>query len=120
MEKMHNAENDREIKNKYASMLIGNVWKRLAKEGIENADEIIGTRETIENIDFEKFWNNVAEDDIQGLIDDYTKQKEQALDEFKKFKGEFDPTSGQFTSSDTSFWDNNISELEELKKSLLK
>lgn len=118
MEKMPNAEENREIKNKYASILISSIWERLAKEGINNADEMIGTRATIENEDFQKFWSNVKEEDIQGLIDYYNKQREQSLEEFEKFKGEFNPATGQFTSSNTSFWDNNISELEELKKSL--
>ena len=52
------------LKNQYAQILIERVWKRMAKDGILNADNIIGTRETIENKDFEKFWQNVTEADI--------------------------------------------------------
>ncbi len=118
MEKMFQQPRDKELRNKYASYVINYVWERLAQDGITNADEIIGTRETIENKDFEKFWNNVKAEDIQVIINNYKEEKKQAIAQYEKFKGEFDPSTGMFTTNDYSFWDEKISELEELEKSL--
>ena len=108
------------LKNQYAQILIERVWKRMAKDGILNADNIIGTRETIENKDFEKFWQNVTEADIQDSINHYSKEKENQLSEFEKFKGEFNPSSATISSDDTSFFDKKISDLSLIKDSLVK
>jgi hypothetical protein len=96
--------------------VIHTIWERLAKQGINNADNIIGTRDTIDNIDFDKFWSNVTKEDLQNLKKSYETQKQKELDLYNKFKGEFDPTTGTFTSNDTSFFDNKIKDVvEELK-----
>ena len=111
--------NDKEIKNKYSQELINVVWKRLAQEGITNADELIGTRQTIENTDFEKFWQAVKNEDIEKLITSYKENKKKQLAEFEKYKdryneGDFVPETGTMISQDTSWWDNKIADLETL------
>lgn len=113
--------NDKELKNKYSQELIDQVWKRLAKEGIANTDELIGTRQTIENADFEKFWQFVKNEDIEKLIASYKENKKQQLAEFEKYKdkyneGDFVPETGTMISQDTSWWDNKIADLETLFK----
>ncbi len=119
MEKVSKIENNIELKNGYAPLIISYVWERLAKDGILNADDLIGTRETIENIDFEKFWDNVRKEDIQNVINNYKGQREQQLIEFEKHKGElFNPQNGEFISDDTSFFDKKISDLEVLMKTV--
>lgn len=112
---------NKDLKNKYSQELIEYVWKRLAKEGITNADGIIGTRDSIDNEDFEKFWNAVNAEDIKNLIADYEKNKAQQLKNFEKYKskyqeGDFVPEIGEMISQDTSWWDNKISELNLLLK----
>ena len=109
---------DKILKNKYAGEIIGLVWKRLSIEGITNADNLIGTRDTIENVDFEKFWQNVKEIDIQRLIEHYLKSKESQLSDFEKFSDGFNPATVSFTSNDTSFFDQKISDLLLIKNSI--
>lgn len=112
---------NKDLKNKYSQELINIVWKRLAQEGITNADDLIGTRETIENTDFEKFWQSVKNEDIEKLIASYQENKKQQLAEFEKYKGKYNegdfvPETGTMISQDTSWWDNKISDLETLLK----
>ncbi len=107
---------NKELKNKYSQELIGFVWKRLAQEGITNADDIIGTRKTIENEDFEKFWNSVKNEDIKNLVASYEQSKKQQLQDFEKYQGKYNdgdfvPEIGAMISQDTSWWDNKIGEL---------
>lgn len=110
--KVYEALGFNELRKKYSNLLIGQVWKRLAKEGITNADSLIGTRETIENKDFNKFWSNVKDEDIINTIKFFENEKQKNLDSYNKYKGEFDPTTGTFTSNDTSFFDNKIKDLQ--------
>ncbi|MCA9495374.1 MAG: hypothetical protein KC589_00390 [Nanoarchaeota archaeon] len=100
------------LRKEYSNVIIDQVWKRLASEGITNADSLIGTRETINNKDFNKFWSAVKDVDIQNVINFFELQKQKALDSYSKYKGEFDPTTGTFTSNDTSFFDKKIEDLE--------
>jgi hypothetical protein len=44
---------DIERRKRMSGSLISVLWARLAKEGIQNADPIIGTRETIDNVDYD-------------------------------------------------------------------
>jgi hypothetical protein len=107
---------DIERKKRVGDMVIDYVWKRLANQGITNADPIIGTRDTIDNVDFDKFWSNVLPEDLQNLIKFFEEQKKQQLQSFEKYQGAFDPTTGTFTSDDTSFYDNKIADVDaELK-----
>jgi hypothetical protein len=107
---------DIERRKKIGNLVIDYVWSRLAKQGITNADPIIGTRDTIENVDFDKFWSNVLPEDLQNSKDFFIREKEKQLKSFEKYKGEFDPTTGAFTSNDTSFYDNKIKDIDaELK-----
>ncbi len=113
--------NNKDLRNKYSQEIIDYVWKRLAKEGITNADSIIGTRDSIKNEDFEKFWNSVKEEDIRNLMTSYEKNKAQQLGDFEKYKdkyqeGDFVPEIGASISQDTSWWDNKISDLNSLLK----
>jgi hypothetical protein len=103
---------DIERRKRLANAVIDYVWDRLAKQGITNADPIIGTRDTIENVDSDKFWSNVIPQDLQRLKDFYVQEKQKQLESYKKYKGEFDPTSGTFTSDDTSFYDNKIKDVD--------
>ncbi len=107
---------EKDIKNKYANFVISEVWKRLASEGIENVDSLIGTRETIENKDSEKFWKNVKKEDIQKIIDGINELKVRQLEDFIKNGPGFDIMKGEFRSDDTSFLDTRISELKEILK----
>lgn len=100
------------LRKEYSNIIIDQVWKRLANEGITNADSLIGTRDTINNKDFNKFWSNVKDVDIQNVIKFFESEKQKALDSYSKYKGEFDPTTGTFTSNDTSFFDKKIEDLE--------
>ena len=102
------------LRKEYSNVIIDQVWKRLASEGITNADSLIGTRETINNKDFNKFWSAVKDVDIQNVINFFESEKQKALDSYSKYKGEFDPTTGTFTSNDTSFFDNKIKDLNTL------
>ena len=102
------------LRKEYSNIIIDQVWKRLANEGITNADSLIGTRETINNKDFNKFWSAVKDVDIQNVIKFFESEKQKALDSYSKYKGEFDPTTGTFTSNDTSFFDNKIKDLNTL------
>lgn len=102
------------LRKEYSNVIIDQVWKRLASEGITNADSLIGTRETINNKDFNKFWSAVKDVDIQNEISFFESEKQKALDSYSKYKGEFDPTTGTFTSNDTSFFDNKIKDLKAL------
>jgi hypothetical protein len=106
------AKADIERKKSLSQTLIGYVWDRLAKQGINNADDIIGTTDTIDNIDFDKFWSNVTKEDLQNLKNSYETQKQNQLDLYNKFKGAFDPSTGTITSSDTSFFDNKIKNID--------
>jgi GNAT superfamily N-acetyltransferase len=114
------AKADIERKKSLSQELIGFVWDRLAKNGITNADSVIGTRNTIDGVDFNKFWSNVTKEDLQNLKKSYEDQKQEQLDLYNKFKGAFDPSTGTITSSDTSFFDNKIknvdAELDALNK----
>lgn len=103
---------DIERRKRLSNAVIGYVWDRLAKQGITNADSIIGTRDTIENVDLDKFWSNVIPEDLQRLKKFYEQEKQKQIASFKKYKGEFDPTSGTFTSNDTSFYDNKIKDVD--------
>ena len=112
---------NKDLKNKYSQEIIDYVWKRLAKEGVANADDIIGTRDSIKNEDFEKFWNSVKEEDIKNLIASYENSKAQQLGYFEKYKGkyqegDFVPEIGEIISQDTSWWDNKISDMNSLLK----
>ena len=100
-----------DLRKEYSNIIIDQVWKRLANEGITNADSLIGTRDTINNKDFTKFWSAVKDEDIQNVINFFESEKQKALDSYSKYKGEFDPTTGTFTSNDTSFFDNKIKDL---------
>jgi hypothetical protein len=102
------------LRKEYSNVIIDQVWKRLANEGITNADSLIGTRETINNKDFNKFWSAVKDVDIQNVINFFESEKQKALDSYSKYKGEFDPTTGTFTSNDTSFFDKKIKDLNTL------
>lgn len=102
------------LRKEYSNVIIDQVWKRLASEGITNADSLIGTRETINNKDFNKFWSAVKDVDIQNVISFFKSEKQKALDSYSKYKGEFDPTTGTFTSNNTSFFDNKIKDLNTL------
>lgn len=109
------------LKNKYSQELIDYVWKRLEQEGITNADDIIGTRKTIENEDFDKFWNSVKNVDIKNLIASYEQSKKQQLQDFEKYQGKYNegyfvPEIGAMISQDTSWWDNKINKLNLLLK----
>jgi hypothetical protein len=117
--------NINDLRNKYSQDLIHEVWVRLAKEGITNADAIIGTRSTINNIDFEKFWNVVRPEDIENLIKSYEYAQEKCLANFKNYKNKSDENSfvaeiGEFISDDTSFFDNKIADAKILLLDLKK
>lgn len=103
---------DIERRKSLANQIIDYVWDRLAKQGITNADSIIGTRDTIENVDLDKFWSNVIPEDLQRLKKSYEQEKQKQIDSFEKYKGEFDPTTGTFTSDDTSFYDKKIKDID--------
>jgi len=103
---------DIETKKSLGQELISIVWDRLAKQGITNADTLIGTRETIGNVDFDKFWSNVTREDLQNFKEAIELEKQKQLDLYNKFKGEFDPSTGTFTSNDTSFFDNKIKTID--------
>jgi hypothetical protein len=110
-----------DLKNKYSQEIIDYVWKRLAKEGISNADDVIGTRDSIKNEDFEKFWNSVKNEDIQNLMSAYKNNKAKQLENFETYKGkyqegDFVPELGEMLSRDTSWWDDKISDLNSLLK----
>jgi hypothetical protein len=104
------------LRKEYSPLIINLVWKRLAKKGISNADSLIGTRDTINEKDFIKFWSNVKNEDIEGLIDFFKSEKQKSLDSYNKHKGEFDSSTGAFTSNDTSFFDKKINDLQTLLK----
>jgi hypothetical protein len=106
------AKADIERKKSLSQELISFVWERLAKKGITNADSVIGTRETIDGVDFDKFWSNVTKEDLQNLRKLYETKKLEQLDLYNKFKGEFDPSTGTITSNDTSFFDNKIKNVD--------
>jgi hypothetical protein len=113
----------REKRNKYSQELIDIIWRRLANEGIENADNLIGVRNTVENVDFEKFWSTVKGEDIKSLITSYEQNKQKQLDYFEKYKdkyneGEFVPDIGEMISQDTLWWDKKIEDLNEILKTL--
>lgn len=97
---------------KIGQEIIHTVWERLAKQGISNADSIIGTRNTIDNVDFDKFWRSVTKEDLENLKKSYQEQRQKQIDEFEKFKGSFNPSTGNFTSNDTSFLDNKIKDVD--------
>ena len=99
---------DIEAKKALGQELIGIVWNRLAKQGVTNADALIGTRETIDNVDFDKFWSNITKEDLENLKKTIELKKQEQLDLYDKFKGEFDPSTGTITSNDTSFFDAKI------------
>ena len=103
---------DIERKKSLSQELISFVWDRLAKKGITNADSVVGTRDTIDGVDFNKFWSNVTKEDLQNLKKSYETQKQKELDLYNKFKGEFDPSTGTITSNDTSFFDNKIKNVD--------
>jgi hypothetical protein len=107
-EALKNAAANKESKKILNQELIGIVWERLAKEGITNADSITGTRATIDDVDFDKFWSNVTKEDLENLKKVYETEKQKQLDLYDKFKGAFDPSTGTITSNDTSFFDNKI------------
>jgi hypothetical protein len=106
------AKADIERKKSLSQELISFVWERLAKKGITNADSVIGTRETIDGVDFDKFWSNVTKEDLQNLRKLYETKKLEQLDLYNKFKGEFDSSTGTITSNDTSFFDNKIKNVD--------
>ena len=102
------------LRKKYNQEIISVLWSRLSKEGIDNADDIIGTRATIDDVDFNKFWSNVTEKDLLYLKQSYQIQKKEQLDDFQKYGSEenkFIPEKGIFLSSDTSFFDNKINDI---------
>jgi len=112
---------NKELKNKYSQELIDFVWKRLEQEGITNADDIIGTRKTIENEDFDKFWNSVKNEDVKNLVASYEQSKKQQLQDFEKYQGKYNEGDfvseiGVMISQDTSWWDNKINKLNLLLK----
>ena len=106
------AEQDIKAKKALGQELISIVWDRLAKQGVTNADSIIGTRETIDNVDFNKFWSNVTKEDLQNLKKNIELKKQEQLDLYDKFKGAFDPSTGTITSNDTSFFDAKIQTID--------
>tara|TARA_B100001179_G_C18466898_1_gene349624 strand:+ start:231 stop:680 length:450 start_codon:yes stop_codon:yes gene_type:complete len=106
------------LKEKYSGELINVVWQRLAEEGIDNADELIGTRLTINNIDSEKFWSSVKQEDIEKQIIFYESQIDKQLENYKKYGDEFVPERGEFINNDTSYLENKIKELNEIKSKL--
>lgn len=106
------AKADIEKKKSLSQELISFVWDRLAKQGITNADSVVGTRDTIDSVDFNKFWSTVTKEDLQNLRKLYETKKQEQLDLYNKFKGKFDPSTGTFTSNDTSFFDNKIKNVD--------
>ena len=103
---------DIEAKKSLGQEIISIVWDRLAKQGVTNADSIIGTRNTIENVDFDKFWSNVTKEDLQNLKKNIELNKQEQLDLYEKFKGAFDPSTGTITNNDTSFFDAKIKTID--------
>ena len=109
------------LKLKYSQELIGVLWTRLANNGITNADNLIGVRETINNVDADKFWSNVTREDLNTLLAKYEDMKQEQLDDFVNNGSEeykFIAEKGTFASSDTSFFDNKIKEITELRDKL--
>lgn len=109
------------LKTKYSQELIGVLWTRLADNGITNADNLIGVRETINNVDADKFWSNVTREDLDTLLAKYEDMKQEQLDDFVNNGSEeykFIAEKGTFASSDTSFFDNKIKEITELRDKL--
>jgi hypothetical protein len=94
------ASPDVERRKQLGDKIIGTVWERLAKEGITNADNLIGTRATIDNKDFDKFWSNVTVEDLQNYKASLEAQRDSALAKINEI-GErtFDPQTGELTSS---------------------
>lgn len=95
-----------EVRKKYNQLLISIVWRRLAEKGIDNADSMIGTRDSIDDQDFDKFWDNV---DISDL-EEYKTALQKRLQEIDSAEvvlmemteqeapemGEFNPETGEF------------------------
>lgn len=103
---------DIERRKRIGSGVIDHVWARLAKEGIDNADLLIGTRDTISNIDFDKFWASVKKEDLEKYKSELKDRKQADIDAYERAKGEFDPQTGTFTSDNTTFWDNKIKDVD--------
>ena len=109
------------LKLKYSQELIDILWTRLVNNGITNADNLIGVRETINNVDADKFWSNVTREDLDMLLAKYEANRQEQLDDFVTNGSEeykFIEEKGMFTSSDTSFFDNKIKEVTELRDKL--
>ncbi len=105
----------KEKRDRISNFLIGIVWERLAKEGITNADPIIGTRATITNADFDKFWSNVKTEDLQKLKRLFEEQKVAELARVDELgEGAFDPKTGNLidtASNIESYYNNLISDV---------
>ena len=104
------------LKTKYSQELIGVLEARL-----DNANNLIGVRETINNVDADKFWSNVTREDLDTLLAKYEDMKQEQLDDFVNNGSEeykFIAEKGTFASSDTSFFDNKIKEITELRDKL--
>ena len=106
------ADIERRRRIKIGQEIIHTVWERLAKQGISNSDSLIGTRDTIDYVDFDKFLRSFTKEDLVNLKKSYQEQKQKQIDEFEKFKGSFNPSTGNFTSNDTSFLDNKIKDVD--------
>jgi len=88
-----------ERRKQLGDKIIDTVWDRLAKEGITNADDLIGTRATIDNKDFNKFWSNVTIEDLQNYKASLEAQRDSALaktDESAEVV--FNPETGEFAN----------------------
>lgn len=134
MEKFESQKNEKDrtndLKSKYSQDLIQIVWERLASEGISNADAIIGTRSTIDNIDAEKFWKTVKPEDVENLIAGYERSKEGNLVKYNKYKNKADAIGfvaeiGEFINEEflheiNSFYDNKIAEAKKLLSEINK
>lgn len=95
-----------EVRKKYNQLLIPIVWRRLAEKGIDNADSMIGTRDTIDDQDFDKFWNNIALSDLEEYkavlqkrlheIDSKEVVVIETTEQEAPEMGEFNPETGEF------------------------
>lgn len=116
--KKDNKDNEKltALKTKYSQELIGVLEARL-----DNANNLIGVKETINNVDADKFWSNVTREDLDTLLAKYEGMKQEQLDDFVNNGSEeykFIAEKGTFASSDTSFFDNKIKEITELRDKL--
>lgn len=95
-----------EVRKKYNQLLIPIVWRRLAEKGIDNADSMIGTRDTIDDQDFDKFWDNINVSDLEEYkttlqkrlqeIDSVEVVPVEIIEQEAPEMGEFNPETGEF------------------------